>query len=113
MKYNIRDDLQEHYTKYDKISRELKNLGANFQESDIACFLLLSMPAEYESVVTAIRTISDDDLQLSIVKNRLLEFKTVNRNASKPEAAFIVTKLKPKCSGGYSGGDRVGSAYPQ
>lgn len=64
-KHNVHEHLQQHFAKYDQMSRELKSLGANLSESDMASFLLLSMPAEYENTVTAIRTISEDDLKMS------------------------------------------------
>lgn len=102
LKYNVQEDLQNHFAKYDKLSRELKSLGANFAESDMACFLLLSMPVEYENVVTAIRTMSEDNLQLETVKKRLLEFKNNKSSGSKIKtnsvpASFVSTKSNIKC----------------
>lgn len=102
LKYSVQEDLQQHFSKYDKIFRELKALGASFSESDIACFLLLSMPVEYENVVTAIRTMSEDDLDLYVVKKRLLEFKNTKNNATRGKfnsvpASFVSTKGSIKC----------------
>ncbi|KAK9732073.1 Integrase core domain [Popillia japonica] len=74
LKYNCNTSIQDHFTKCDKIFRELKDLGSSFDESDMACFLLLSMPTEFENVVTAIRTLSDKELKMDFVKKRLLEF---------------------------------------
>lgn len=106
LKYACKDDIQEHFSKCDRIFRELKNLGSNFDESDMSCFLLLTMPVEFENVVTAIRTMSEKDLKIEFVKNRLLEFD-INRhstNTTKGEAplsfnaAISNTKVKQiKC----------------
>lgn len=41
LKYNTQEDLQSHFTKYDKIARVLMELGADFSETYMACFLLL------------------------------------------------------------------------
>lgn len=45
LKYDTRSNLQDHFARFDKLFRELKSLGSKFDESDIACFILLSMPS--------------------------------------------------------------------
>lgn len=55
-------------------------MGSNFDDSDMSCFLLLTMPIEFENVVTAIRTMTENDLKIEFVKSRLLEFD-INRNS--------------------------------
>lgn len=53
--------------------RELKSTGANLDETDIVCHLLLTMPEEYNMMVTALKTLSSEQLILSFVKSRLLD----------------------------------------
>lgn len=68
--------------------RELKSTGAAAEENDIICHLLLTMPIEYDMVVTAIETMAGKtDLNLSFVKNRLLdeESKRLVKGRSKPK----------------------------
>ena len=102
LKYIYSTDLQEHFTKCDRIFRELTNLGSNFDESDMSCFLLLSKSQEYENIVTAIRTLSEKDLKLEFVKNKLLEFN-INKNSAKnvksvvPASSFSATQKQIKC----------------
>ncbi|KYM93681.1 Copia protein [Cyphomyrmex costatus] len=74
MKFNAsKDTLSSHLLKFDKLIRELRSTGAKLEESDIVCHLLLTMPAEYDTVVTAIETLSMKELTVSFVKNRLLD----------------------------------------
>ena len=48
----------------------------------MAYFLLLSMPMEFENVVTALRTLFKNDLKMEFVKSRLLEI-SLNKNPCK------------------------------
>lgn len=79
MKFDSKGDIQDHFARCDRIFRELKNLGSGFEDSDMACFLLLSMSSEFDGIVTAIRTLSENDLTMEFVKGKLLEFSR-NKN---------------------------------
>jgi hypothetical protein len=50
---------------------DLRLTGAKMEEQDFVCHLLLTMPAEYVSVVTALETLSSEKLTLSFVRTRL------------------------------------------
>lgn len=67
------DNLANHFLKFDKLIRKLKSTGATLEESDIVCHLLLTMPTEYNTVVTALETMSTELLTLNFVKTRLLQ----------------------------------------
>lgn len=58
----------------------------------MACFLLLSMPSEYENVVTAIRTLSEDVLKMEFVKKRLLEFN-INKSPGKVMKSVVASSF--------------------
>ena len=73
MKFATNDTLGNHFLKFDKSIRELRSTGATLEETDIVCHLLLTMPVEYDTVVTALETLSKDELSLGFVKNRLLD----------------------------------------
>jgi len=90
MKFNAANDtLSSHLLKFDKLIRELRSTGAKLEETDIVCHLLLTMPAEYDTVVTAIETLSMKQLTVSFVKNRLLheesKRKDIQKRSSKSE----------------------------
>lgn len=63
--------------------RELKSTGATVEENDLICHLLLTMPAEYNTVVTAIETLSMKELSISFVKIRLCDEETKRNSNSK------------------------------
>lgn len=67
------ETMESHFLKFDKLVRDLRSTGATLEETDIVCHLLLTMPSEYEVVVTALETLSAEKLTLSFVKNRLLD----------------------------------------
>lgn len=67
--------------------RELKSSEAAAEENDIICHLLLTMPVEYDMVVTETMA-GKTDLSLSIVKNKLFNEESKlakRRNKTKGE----------------------------
>lgn len=70
MRYDTTESMVLHFLKFDKLVRELKSSGTTLEEIDIVCHLLLTMPEEYNMVVTALES---GQLTLSFVKTRLLD----------------------------------------
>lgn len=66
-------DLEHHLLEFDKLIRDLKATGAKIEDEDVVCQLLLSLPKTFESVSTALETLSLDKLTLDFVKGRLLD----------------------------------------
>lgn len=97
LKFNANSQsLETHFLKFDKLIRELKSTGATLEETDIVCHLLLTMPNEYDNVVTALETLSAERLTLSFVKNCLLEeeskrsgSKQKSKNENQDSIAFV------------------------
>lgn len=84
MKFNVNNDtLANHFLKFDRLIRELRSTGATLEETDVVCHLLLSMPQEYNTVVTALETLSPDKLIIGFVKNRLLDEETKRKGSMK------------------------------
>lgn len=77
-------NLQEHFLIFDKLVTELEVTGTKLETIDKICYLLCSLPEEYEQVVTSIETMSvtATDMKLDFVKARLLdaEIKLQDKN---------------------------------
>jgi len=111
LKFDAAADMMEsHFLKFDRMVRELKSTGAAAEENDIICHLLLTMPQEYDMIVTAIETMAGKtDLSLSFVKNRLLDEESKRqakgRSKSKGEHVQSSTAFSSHspCRGGRKG----------
>lgn len=77
------ETLSSHLLKFETLVREIKSTGATMEENDIVCHLLLTMPQEYDIVVTGLETLSKETLTLSFVKNRLLDEKAKRKGDGK------------------------------
>lgn len=64
--------LVKHFNEFDKLITELISAGAKISEMDQATQLMQSLPPNYGGVITAIETMSIDQLGVSHVNTRLL-----------------------------------------
>lgn len=96
MKFNV-GELQDHFVEVESLLRELESLGSKFDESDKACYLLLTMPEKYEAVITALETMSTA-ITFDFVKSRLLDaelkMKESSKSVSSDETSFVAHKGK-------------------
>jgi len=58
-----------HFLKFNRQVQKLKSTDANLDKTDIVC-LAVTMPEEYNMVVTALETLSSEQLTLGFVKTR-------------------------------------------
>lgn len=100
MNYSTSEAMGNYFLKFGKLIRELRSTGAKLEDTDVVCHLLLTMPTEYDVMVTAIETLSTDKLTLGFVKNRLLD-EEAKRNGSvkgtqnkSRSSVALVTKTK-------------------
>lgn len=73
LKYNASDDITNHFLLFDRKIRELKSTGAKMEELDVVVHLLLTLPKEYDNLVTALETMDQEKLSLDFVKTRLMD----------------------------------------
>lgn len=95
------ETLEQHFLKFDSCVRNLKSAGGNMEDMDLICHLLLTLPVEYNMVVTAIETLPNENLTLSFVKGRLLDEETKrklkgkSKSNSNPSAVFTAQFRPP------------------
>ncbi|KMQ83238.1 copia protein [Lasius niger] len=90
--------LEKHFLKFEETVRELKTVGAKLEEMDIVCHLLLTLPKDYDAIVTALETLEVEKLTLEFVKGKLLDQEIKNQNqqetVSSDASAAVSSNLK-------------------
>lgn len=75
LKYSTRDNLSSFIIKFDSCVERMESGGLTVSEEEKITQLLMAMPTEFNSVITAIETMAarDDTITVEFVKNRLLD----------------------------------------
>ncbi|KAG5869372.1 hypothetical protein JTB14_030357 [Gonioctena quinquepunctata] len=71
LKLKRNEKLEDHFLIFDTLMRDLESSGSKLEEEDKVCHLLLSLSEEFESVITAIETMSSTIVSMDFVKSRL------------------------------------------
>lgn len=75
LKFNNEHDLSKHFMIFDELLTECELVGKQMDEMNGIARLLLTLPTSYDSVITAIETmtVTDENLNLAYVKACLLD----------------------------------------
>ncbi|CAB0012102.1 unnamed protein product [Nesidiocoris tenuis] len=114
LRFDLNSKLEDHFLAFDSVIRELKELGTNLDESDRVCHLLLTLPDEFSTVITALETVAD--AKMDFVKNRLLdeELKIVQKRQGDCQERSDEVVFKAAKSGCYScGGNHFKAQCPR
>lgn len=103
MRYQENERLQDHFLRFDKLVRDIKGAGAQMEEEDVICHLMLTMPSSYDAVTTAMEAVSDR-LTMDLVRQKYLDVEAKRRGQQQEEevneSAFAgKNKNKFKCFG--------------
>lgn len=80
MKLNSRDTSDDHFVHFDSVIRELEEMGTKIDEADKVCYLMLTLPKDYDTVITALEKVPD--VRMDYVKSRLLDMEMKLKNPS-------------------------------
>lgn len=62
MKFNDGDEMSDHLLNFDRKVRLLKSDGANIEDLDVVCHLLITLPKAFDNLVTGIETMDQENI---------------------------------------------------
>ena len=65
--------------KFDRIVRELRNMGSAMEDLDVFLEFMWTLPSEYGSLVTALQTVEESHLPISCVRRRVEDSRAMNK----------------------------------
>lgn len=77
-----RESFPEFCLRFDKLIRSLRQAGESMDEEGAIIRFLLSMPEEYESVISALQTLVSKDLTMEFVRVRIEEYDTSKKRTT-------------------------------
>lgn len=75
IKYNESEPLNDHFLRFGRLIREVKEAGAQMKEEGVICHLMITMPESKDLVTTAMEAVSER-LTMDIVRRNYLDVET-------------------------------------
>lgn len=109
LRLEAEENLNGFFLRFDKAVRELKDAGEALEEAAVIVRLMIIMPDEYRSTISALETIDEATLTLAKVKSCLLEheIRLNGKNAGTDEPSGHAMFLK-KAAGSSQGKKKPG-----
>jgi hypothetical protein len=92
--------LIAHFNMFEEIIPELTAAGAKLDEMDKVSHLLSTLPSTYDGLITALETLNEDNLNLTLVKNRLLDYEAKIKGDSDNETGTKILSVRVPGSSG-------------
>ncbi len=96
--------MLEHISHLRSLHDQLKEMGVNNDDKELAMTLLASLPEEFKPIITALDAIGDESISYEKVKNMLLNDIDLSIDAKSSEDAFAVGRWNKKGKQRHSGG---------
>ena len=87
------DSMQDLFNRVDELAEQLRGVGQDIADSDIAMTLLGALPESYETILVAIET-RTEDLTTKFVKTKLLQEEARKNDSGQNDSAFMSKKGK-------------------
>src|SRR6218665_2565898 len=102
-KMRLQDDqnMQEYICAVLRLVEQLRGVGEEVSDQQVATLLLCGIPDEYETLITALEARYEDELTLEYVKNKLVDAykrkkdSEVDSTESRTESAMYSGKIRP------------------
>ena len=86
--------MLEHISKLRSLHDQLREMGVEINDKELAMTLLTSLPEDYKPLITALDAVGEGDLSYEEVKNMLLDDVDRKSNAKNSEDAFSMRRGK-------------------
>src|SRR6218665_2420439 len=102
-KMRLQDDqnMQEYISVVLRLVTQLRGVGEEVSDQQVATLLLCGLPDEYETLITALEARDEDELKLEYVKNKLVDAYKRKKDSeadsteSRTESAMYSGKIRP------------------
>jgi len=102
-KMRLQDDqnMQEYISAVLRLVEQLRGVGEEVSDQQVATLLLCGLPDEYETLITALEARDEDELTLEYVKNKLVDAYKRKKDSeadsteSRTESAMYSGKIRP------------------